>query len=474
MRALVWFRRDLRIQDNRALFHAARLANDGMVGVYVLTPQQWLDHDDAAAKVHFWLDNVGELSRALAKLRIPLLVKTVARFTDVPNLLEKIALDSKCDSLHFNREYEVNEQRRDGLVETQLGSSGIAVHAYHDRVILEPDAVTTKEGGFYSVFTPYRKAWTRRVTDADFEVLPVPECQGEIEIEPDAVPANVDGFDFSTARPDLWKSGEAAAEEKLTQFLQGRIDGYEEQRDLPAVNGTSLLSPYLAAGVISPRQCVTAGLTANEGRFESEGKGATTWLQELIWREFYNQVMVNWPRVSMHQPFQLKTKQIQWNDDLDRLTAWQQGRTGYPIVDAAMRQLNQTGWMHNRLRMVAAMFLSKHLFLDWRLGERYFMNRLVDGDLAANNGGWQWSASTGTDAAPYFRVFNPYSQSKRFDQEGLFIKRFCTELADVKPAALHDPAKFSADLRAKLGYPVPIVEHSEARASAIANFKALK
>jgi deoxyribodipyrimidine photo-lyase len=246
---------------------------------------------------------------------------------------------------------------------------------------------------------------------------------------------------------------------------------YGAGRDIPSINGTSVLSPYLAAGVISPRQCLAMAVTQNNGTINGQ-EGPTTWISELTWRDFYTHVMVGFPRVSMHQPFKLKTNSIAWRTNESDLTAWRQGKTGYPIVDAGMRQLNQTGWMHNRLRMVTAMFLSKHLLIDWRLGETYFMQRLIDGDLAANNGGWQWSASTGTDSVPYFRIFNPFSQSKRFDPDGKFIKKFCPELSDVPTAALHDAKKLSAAARS-LDYPEFVVDHKQARERALNAFKSL-
>jgi deoxyribodipyrimidine photo-lyase len=256
------------------------------------------------------------------------------------------------------------------------------------------------------------------------------------------------------------------------QDFAGRIHAYHTTRDLPALEGTSQLSPYLAAGVISPRQCLLTAVSQNEGQI-SGAPGPTTWISELTWRDFYTHVLVGFPRVSRHQPFKQKTAAIRWRTNQDEFDAWCQGQTGYPLVDAGMRQLNQTGWMHNRLRMVTAMFLTKHLLIDWRWGEKYFMQRLIDGDLAANNGGWQWSASTGTDAVPYFRIFNPFSQSQRFDPQGTFIKKYCPELTDVPAAALHDARRLGQAVRERgLVYPPLLVDHKFARQRALAEFKA--
>jgi deoxyribodipyrimidine photo-lyase len=261
----------------------------------------------------------------------------------------------------------------------------------------------------------------------------------------------------------------------LDEFIKKRLDEYKDRRDLPGVDGTSRLSPHLAAGTISPRTCLRAALDAagwKEGdKLDPRRRdGAFTWISEVLWREFYKYLIAAHPRLSMGKPFKPETDDIEWSYDEDELEAWKTGRTGYPIVDAAMRQLLQTGWMHNRLRMIAAMFLTKDLLIDWRLGERHFMQHLVDGDLASNNGGWQWSASTGTDAAPYFRIFNPESQSKKFDESGDFIRRFIPELRDVEAPDIHNP---TSEQRESAGYPEPIVDHAEARERAIEAFKSL-
>ena len=474
MRALVWFRRDLRILDHSALHTAASHADEGIVGVFAICGDQWQQHDEAPAKIHFWLENLRRLQEALESKRIPLVIVEAPKFADCPRELLKCAKQHDCSALYFNEEYEVNEVRRDQAVTEAFQQEGLSVERFIDRVLLEPTEIKTQEGKPYTVFTPYRKSWEDIASDRSFVELPAPAKQSSIDVSSSAVPETIKGFDFSAARPDLWQSGEESAHQRLDRFTNHRIRDYAQDRDLPAVNGTSVLSPYLAAGVLSVRQCVNRGLEANQGSFRRRKTGAGVWLSELIWREFYNQVMVAFPRVSKHQPFRKDTKAIAWRESDEDLQAWKEGRTGYPLVDAAMRQLNQTGWMHNRLRMVAAMFLSKHLLLDWRLGEQYFMQRLVDGDLAANNGGWQWSASTGTDAVPYFRIFNPFSQSKRFDKDGEFIRRFCPELEQINPAALHDPKKFDDKLRDRVGYPKMIVDHTSARQRALETFKSLK
>ena len=472
MKNLVWFRRDLRVQDNRALSEAARTATDGVIAVYAVTPQQWKQHDDAPCKVQFWLANVQSLSQSLAKLNIPLLILKNDTFAELPKKIVALATKHECDGLFLNREYEVNEIRRDDQVATACDLAGIAVQRFHDRVIIPPKEIATKDDRFYKVFTPYRKIWDTKLLDA-MDVLPAPKKQKSLTIEPDSVPTGVKGFKSSADIDALWPAGEQEAARRLRNFAD-HIAEYSSGRDLPALDGTSTLSGYLAAGVISPRQCAAMALEASGGQINEKDEGARVWVSELAWRDFYAHVMVGFPRVSMHLPFKAKTEAIQWRNNKDDLEAWQEGCTGYPIVDAGMRQLNQTGWMHNRLRMVTAMFLTKHLLIDWRLGERYFMEKLIDGDLAANNGGWQWSASTGTDSVPYFRIFNPFSQSKRFDTEGQFIKQMCPELEAVPAKALHDAGKLTKAI-AETGadYPSFVVDYKEGRERALAAFKAL-
>ena len=471
MKSIVWFRRDLRVAYNHALYHACRNSAAGVIGLYVVTPKQWKEHDDANCKVRFWLESLAELSSQLGKLNIPLRIETCDDFAASVDVVSHFASMQKCGAVFLNREYEVNEAMRDAEVQRACERAGIECHSFHDRVIVPPREVTTKEGKFYSVFTPYRKVWDTRM--AEFcKVLPKPKKQAPLKLRSSPIPRKVDGFDLSDFREDLWLAGEKEAGKRLKKFAN-KISGYDEARDIPSIAGTSLLSPYLAAGIISPRQCLA---TARESGIDQFGgsDGSKTWISELTWRDFYTQVLVNVPRVSMHRPFKLKTERLKWRKDQSDFEAWKDGKTGYPIVDAGMRQLNRSGWMHNRLRMVTAMFLTKNLLIDWRLGEQYFMQKLIDGDLAANNGGWQWSASTGTDAVPYFRIFNPFSQSKRFDPDGLFIKKVCPELEPINPRSLHDPAKLSAAILEKnVDYPDPVVEYKSGRERALSSFKAL-
>ena len=460
MRALMWFRSDLRLRDNTALHYACRAADKGVIAVFAICPEQWAQHDWGSMKVDFVLRGVRALSDDLARSNIPLLIIRVPHFAQVPSKLLALARRHACDALYFNREYEVNELLRDREATALFEEYDRTVHAFTDQVILDVGSLRTGKGDWYSVFTPFKRKWCETLREqGPPPVWPKPRRQERTGIEPHAVPTAIKGF-TSHRREDLWPAGEHVAQRRLKDFVAKRIGDYHRDRDFPAIDGTSTLSPYLAAGVLSPRQCLSAALDANQGRLDSGRKGVTTWTSELVWREFYRHVLIGFPRVCMGRPFKTETDDLAWRRDEERFAAWCTGRTGFPIVDAGMRQLLQTGWMHNRLRMIVAMFLTKDLFIDWRWGERHFMQHLVDGDFASNNGGWQWSASTGTDAAPYFRVFNPLSQGRRYDSDGGFIRRFVPELADVPAERLHQAAERPLKIR---DYPDPIVDHRRTR-----------
>lgn len=480
MSALVWFRSDLRTHDNTALRRACATADrhGGVIGVFILCPKQWAAHDWADIRVSFILRNLRELSADLARLGIPLLIRACSDFTAVPKLLTVLLRELRRDTLYFNTEYEVNETARDEAVADACREIGVSIHPCDDQCILPPGSVRTGEGGWYTVFTPFKKRWLDVYTRDGVTATPPPKRRSDADVLPDPVPERVDGFDPAVDRSDLWPAGESAALRRLDTFIADRIDRYHELRDRPDLNGTSTLSPYLASGVISPRRCFDAAVAANGGRAPDPkpagASGPAVWMTELIWREFYRHLLVGFPRLCRHQPFRLETRRIRWRESDAGFDAWRQGRTGYPIVDAAMRQLLRTGWMHNRLRMITAMFLTKDLLIDWRLGERHFMRHLIDGDLASNNGGWQWSASTGTDAAPYFRIFNPVTQGKRFDPDARLIRALIPELAGLDPDDAHEPWTLPPLKRSAVNYPQRICDHSEARGRAIAAFEAIK
>jgi len=471
MTQLIWLRSDLRTSDNTAL--AAAMAAGPTVALYLVTPGQWLAHDDAPCKIDFWLRNLAELSARLGALNVPLLIREVDDWHAAPDTLLKVCREHGVQRLHYNEEYGVNEQRRDQAVAARLEAADIRVRGYLDQLLFTPGSVQTQSGSYFKVFSQFRKACLARLSVSLPACEPVPAVQAPLGITSDPVPAAVTGFprptDYLRA---LWPAGEAFAQRRLAAFVEDDLNEYHQRRDLPAEPGTSQLSAYLAAGVISIRQCLHAALGYNRGELDSGSTGATTWINELLWREFYKHILVGYPRVSMYRAFRPETEALPWRRAPYELEAWQQGRTGFPIIDAAMRQMQETGWMHNRLRMVVAMFLSKNLLIDWREGERWFMRHLIDGDLAANNGGWQWSASTGTDSVPYFRLFNPISQSQRFDPDGQFLRRWLPELQHLSKRDVHNPSAHRS-LFGVTEYPAPIIDLGASRARALDAFRNL-
>ncbi|KAF1010028.1 MAG: Deoxyribodipyrimidine photo-lyase [Pseudomonas fluorescens] len=468
---LIWLRSDLRLHDNTALAAAAR--RGPTVAVYLISPAQWQAHDDAPCKVDFWLRNLSSLSQALDELNIPLLVRHAATWDQAPQVLGRLCKELAIESVHVNDEYGIHETRRDVQVAKMLEAQGVTFHHYLDQLFFQPGSVLTKTGGYFQVYSQFRKVCHERLHRALPGLIETPRAQARLPIQRDAIPPQVEGFAVpSDGLRALWPAGEDEAHRRLTQFADEHIHSYKDERDFPAKPGTSQLSPYLAAGVISPRQCLHAALQSNAGEFDSGNEGAVTWINELLWREFYKHILVGYPRVSRHRAFRPETEAVAWRNAPADLAAWQEARTGLPIIDAAMRQLLETGWMHNRLRMVVAMFLTKNLLIDWREGERFFMRHLIDGDLAANNGGWQWSSSTGTDSAPYFRIFSPLSQSEKFDSEGRFIKRWLPELAGLNKKEVHNPDALGG-LFGIANYPRPVTDLKKSRERALAAFRSL-
>jgi len=482
--AIHWFRRDLRLGDNLALTQALEEA-DQVIGLFILDPKLIDQPKVSLARLAFLYSSLEVLAKKLEKRGGRLIIR---RGGIVPELL-RVLKESEAKALYFNRDYTSYARKRDEGVEREIRAAGFEVHSLKDLVIFEKDELLSQSGGVYTVYSPYKRKWLERVrqdlaakAEPKLEHLQLQsEAAKNLETLPlPAIPEEV-GKTF-----DTWflPAGEEEGKRRLKEWAgvlaEGKtplIEGYAAKRDLPGVDGTSRLSPFLRFGLVSVRQCYRAAANARERMTEAGAKqGADTWISELIWRDFYYQIFWNFPRVAK-QAFVEKYQNLEWADNAEHLQAWQQGSTGYPIVDAGMRQLNTTAWMHNRLRMVTASFLTKDLGLNWQLGEAYFWQKLVDGDQPSNNGGWQWSASTGTDAQPYFRIFNPISQSQKFDPTGSYIRHYLPELTRVPDKYIHAPWLMPLSEQEKAGciigkdYPGPIVNHDEARQKALAMYK---
>nr|WP_154325205.1 deoxyribodipyrimidine photo-lyase [Pantoea sp. 201603H] len=468
---LVWLRSDLRVSDNMALYAACRDEQAQVMVLFMATPEQWRQHEMAPRQAQFIYDNLRLLQADLAGRGIPLYTLTCDDFAASVEQLRQFCQQQHVDRVFYNYQYEINERQRDAAAEKSLSEQGIVCQGFDDSVLLPPGSVLTGNREMYKVFTPFSRAFVKRLQQGLPECVPAPRArQNAPRIQqPELTPF---GYPLAPYDDALFPPGETAAIARLRAFCQQPVTAYHQDRDFPAKQGTSLLSAYLATGILSPRQCLHRLLREHPNGLEDER--CFVWLNELIWREFYRHVLVAWPHLCKSHPFISWTNHVVWRSDPQQLLAWQQGKTGYPIVDAAMRQLNTLGWMHNRLRMITASFLVKDLLIDWREGERYFMSQLIDGDLAANNGGWQWAASSGMDAAPYFRIFNPTTQGERFDKQGEFIRYWLPELRHVPDAEIHQPHDWAKKNQQKLDYPLPIVDHKQARNRTLGAFDAAR
>ncbi len=468
--ALVWLRRDLRVDDHAALYYA--LKHHRRVYVAFIFDRDILDvlpRQDR--RVEFIRESLVALDQQLQEHGGALIVRHDRPRQAIPALARELGVSA----VYCNRDYEPTAVLRDRDVAATLALAGIDFHSYKDQCIFEQDEVLTQMGRPFTVFTPYKNAWYKKaaLSETDFFVraYPVSRYLQHLAASPLAtgIPSLAEiGFDNTDLQKIGITPGTRGGRDRVEDFFT-RIDRYKEARDFPAVKGVSYLSVHLRFGTVSIREL--AARAWREG-----GDGALGWLNELIWRDFYFAILHHFPHAIGHA-FKSAFDAVRWDNEPTWHSAWCEGRTGYPLVDAAQRQLAQTGWMHNRLRMVSASFYTKDLGLDWRAGEAWFAEWLLDFDLSANNGGWQWSASTGCDAQPWFRIFNPVTQSERFDPKGKFIRRYVPELANVPDKYIHAPWTMPAETQANCGvligrdYPAPVVDHAEARQRTLARFK---
>lgn len=482
---LVWFRRDLRLQDQHALFlalkHCAQVYCVFVFDTEILDPLPRQDR-----RVEFIQESLVNLDAHLKAFsqssEVSLITLNGRADKEIPDLAEFLGVQA----VFVNHDDEPSSLKRDSLVRGKLAAKGISYFDFKDHVIFERSEVLTQTGNPYGVFTPYKNAWLKKVTALDlqsFDIKPykshlaplkashLKRLKGSVHTLKDI------GFETTNLKELGVRTGIDGGEYLFKDFLK-RMDLYHETRDFPGVKGPSYLGVHLRFGTVSIRTLARTALDkANAG-----SAGASVWLSELIWRDFYAQILHHHPRV-VTNAYKPEYDNIQWEDDKAAkklFTAWCDAQTGFPIVDAAMRQINSTGYMHNRLRMVVASFLVKDLGIDWRWGESYFAKHLMDFDLSSNNGGWQWASSSGCDAQPYFRIFNPISQSERFDPKGVFIQRYLPELKNLSPASLHAPwlAKpmelMAADLQLGKHYPLPIVDHAKAREKTLMRYSVVK
>jgi deoxyribodipyrimidine photo-lyase len=469
-KSLCWIRRDLRLHDHFALREALNQADECLV-VFIfdkLILNKLQNINDS--RITFIMDSLRDIEEILQKYGSSLLV----RYGDPVEEIPKTISEFKIDGLFFNKDYEPYAKKRDDEIVKILRSNDIDVFQYKDHVFYEKKEILNGSGEIYKVFTPYKNKWLETFHSQE-DHIPDYKCNLK-KLSGFENDKKINEFDWLKEigfleAPCILKGGSQEAHKCLFEF-RDFIDNYKEARDIPSLKQTSNLSTYIRMGNISIRDMIRLSV-------EKNNPGYATWLSEIIWRDFYQMILDAFPYVDKHS-FRTEYDNIKWLGKKSDFESWCDGQTGYPLVDGAMRCLNATGMMHNRLRMVVASFLTKTLLIDWRLGEKYFADKLLDYDMAANNGGWQWSASTGVDAQPYFRIFNPYNQSEKFDPDGLFIREWCPELANFSNKTIHSPHDTELDEQAKAScfigrdYPHPIVGYKQQRERALAMYKAVK
>jgi deoxyribodipyrimidine photo-lyase len=460
--AIHWFRRDLRLTDNTALQQASTQA-DVVIPCYVASNWRGQHLWTGPKRQHFLCGCLDSLGKNLETIAGQLILRSGPAIS----VLGQLVRETGADAIFFNRDPDPFGKATEAALEDACREWGVALHGYHDVTLHAPEEVLTKDARPYRVFTPYSRSWL-----AQPKPTPIPKPQllntpRGIESLPGLTVEHWGLTEPETA-DQIMAPGERAARERLKKAMAGILHGYAERRDMVGIAGTSRLSQDLRFGLLSVRTIYAEAMALREQASPAEALGIDTYIKELAWREFYMALLHFYPQVLEHE-FNQEWIGLPWDEPGESFTLWKEGRTGFPIIDAAMRELVTTGHMHNRARMIVAMFLTKDLHLDWRLGEQFFHQQLIDAEIASNNGGWQWSAGTGADAAPYFRIQNPWTQSERFDPDGVYIKRWVPELRGVSPALLHAPPKFGRPLAA--GYPLPCLDHNTERNRTLDRFK---
>jgi deoxyribodipyrimidine photo-lyase len=485
-KALVWLRRDLRLYDQAALYYALKESRQVWLAFVfdteILSPllqgeldSNGLKHDRRVDFIWQGLQKIDEELRAQGS-------GLIVRFGKPTEIIPQIATDLGVEAVFTNHDYEPSAIARDTLVQSLLEKRGIAFESYKDQVIFEKKEILTNSNTVFSIFTPYKNNWLKTLQEKDIAPYDCTPKEGQLAAIPKKLEATLPSLESmgfcSTGIESYLPPGSEAGQQFLEDFLT-RIDQYQISRDFPAIKGVSYLSTHLRFGMLSIRGLVREA----HRRMLSGSMGATIWLSELIWRDFYFMILANHPRLADGLAFKPDYDNIQWESGPNAkklFKAWCDGKTGYPLVDAAMHQLNQSGYMHNRLRMVVASFLTKDLGIDWRWGEAYFAEHLNDFELSSNNGGWQWASSSGCDAQPYFRIFNPITQSEKFDPEGKFIRRYLPQLNKLSKKSIHAPWEAGhieleeAGILLGRDYPLPIVNHDQARKNTLVRYSVVK
>ncbi|QCI22747.1 deoxyribodipyrimidine photo-lyase [Buchnera aphidicola] len=464
---LVWFRNDLRLYDNTALYQACKSEKDKVIGLFIATPKQWNNHYISKKKISFIYYHLVSLQKELLKLNIILHYHESTDFLNSIEYLIFFCNQHKINNLFYNYQYEINERNRDYLVKKKLSEKGFCVKGFHDNLLFPSEEIRNKKNETYKIFTFFKKKAIQYLHTNTPTCFPIPaKRKPDRDIFLNSISSNDLILNFNK---NIFPIGEKNAVKRLRNFFLHKIKNYSFERDFPFLDSTSMLSPYLSAGIISSRYCLIMILKTNNN-ISSNVLLTSSWFNQILWREFYYHLLIRFPKISKSESLVAWEKEINWTNNTKYFNAWKEGNTGFPIIDAGMRQLNELGWMHNRLRMITSSFLVKNLLINWREGEKYFISHLIDGDLALNSGGWQWSASVGCDSVPYIRIFNPLHQSKSFDRSGNFIKKFIPELKNVPNYYIHQPHEWSSKQHFKIDYPVPIINYNDSRKKSLSIF----
>ncbi|QCI23305.1 deoxyribodipyrimidine photo-lyase [Buchnera aphidicola] len=468
---LMWFRSDLRIRNNLALYSACQDCEATILALFISCPHQWKLNSMSSRKAFLIYKNIIFLKKELMKLNIYLYYHESTTFLESVNYLIKFCRKNKVNNLYYNYEYEFLEQKRDIMVMKKLKKYHIISNGFHSSTLIPPGVIINKKGEMYKKYSHFKNRCILEVLKNSLNDIFIPKKRKTIILTSNTPIVPFD-FNFHRFNEQLFPIGEIKVLKKLKLFFKNKFNKYFTKNNSIS-NDTSMLSAHLSIGVLSPMQCLFLLFKYYPNTYAYYVKKCC-WVNELIWREFFKHLLYFHPLLSQQKVLCDWENNIKWSNNEKHFEAWKRGKTGFPIVDAGMRQLNQLGWMHNRLRMVTSSFLVKNLLIDWRKGEQYFMSRLIDGDTALNNGNWQWISSIGSDSAPYFRIFNPILQSKKFDAQGKFIRKYIPELTKISYTNIHDPNTWNRKIRRRNSYPEPIINLADSKKTMLTVFKLAK